>query len=285
MEASPFLAWDLVNEILKYSRAKANEFGLSTFFTGVTNGMLSKEQVLWISQNFQYLNISLDGTKVIHDEHRPTKYNKGSYDTVIKTIKLLNDLGFKYSIRSTISSISVNHMVSIVEFFSREIGASKIHFEPLFACGRCRTTSNLTPDPKVFADNFKKCLAVVHSTNTVLFCSAVRLDTLTSTFCGALGENFYITPDGYVTSCTEVSSIDESLANVFFIGKYDELSKNFVFWNDKKKFLASRTVFNMDNCKQCIAKWHCAGGCPVKAAYQGNIFDTVQLANCEISEN
>lgn len=281
----PFLAWNLVKEILSYSRIQAERLGVSTYFTGVTNGVLSKEQIRWISQNFQYLNISLDGMKAIHDQHRPTKNYKGSFDTVINTVKFLNDARFKYSIRSTISSISVHHMIAMVEFFSRELGASKIHFEPLFACGRCRTTFELTPDPKLFTDNFKKCLDVVKATDTELFCSAVRLDTLTSKFCGALDENFYITPDGYVTSCTEVSSIEEPLANLFFIGKYDDQSRSFDFWNDKRKFLSSRTVLNMGNCNKCIAKWHCAGGCPVKAAYQGDIFDATQLANCTIARD
>jgi uncharacterized protein len=279
----PFLAWSFIHEVLRYARCKADQIGVSTYFTGVTNGMLSKEQVIWLTQNFQYLNISLDGMKEIQDIHRPTRDHKNSYETVINTIGTLNDAGFRYAIRSTISSVSIDQMAPITEFFVYTLRASKIHFEPLFACGRCRTTAKLTPDPKLFAANFKQCLNVVQSTDTELFCSSVRLDSLTSTFCGALGENFYITPEGYVTSCTEVSSIDESLSDMFFIGKYDEQSNSFVFWNDKRNYLANRTVFNMNSCSKCIAKWHCAGGCPVKAAYKGDIFNSSQLDNCKIA--
>jgi len=281
----PLLKWNLVKNIVEYARNQASQFGLSTYFSGVTNGMLSEKQVWWISENFQYLNISLDGTKEIQDKHRPTKNQQSSYDTVIRTVKLLRNLGFKFSIRSTISSLSVNKMVSIVELFCKDLGVRKIHFEPLFACGRCRTTSTLVPERKDFLSNFKKCLDIVQSTNTELFCSAVRLDTLTSRFCGALDQNFYITPDGYVTACTEVSSKEEPLSDLFFIGKYDEEKKAFVFWNERKDYLSKREVTNIQHCQGCIAKWHCAGACPVKAAYHGNIFDPSQLANCEISRD
>ena len=174
-------------------------------------------------------------------------------------------------------------MVSIVKLFCKDLGVSKIHFEPLFACGRCRTTSTLVPEINDFVSNFKKCINIVQSTNTELFCSAVRLDTLTSRFCGALDQNFYITPDGYITSCTEVSSKEEPLSDLFFIGKYDKEKEDFVFWNDRKNNLSKREVTNIQHCQGCVANWHCAGACPVKAAHHGNIFDPSQLANCEIS--
>lgn len=281
----PFLAWDMIQEIVAYARMRANESGLSTYFTGVTNGMLSEERIRWISENFQYLNISLDGTRAIQDRHRPTRDRGGSYETVIRTVGLLREATFKFAIRSTISSISVNQMVPIVEFFSHELGVAKIQLEPLFACGRCRTTSQLAPIPEVFAENFKACLEVVRSTQTELLCSGIRLDALSSTFCGALGDNFYITPDGYVTSCTEVSSPEEALAEVFFIGKYDRDTHSFVFWDDRRKILASRSVPNLRSCGGCISKWHCAGGCPAKAALGGDIFDPTRLANCKIARN
>lgn len=279
----PFLKWDFVKNIVEYSKNQANKFSISTYFSAVTNGILSEKQVLWLSKNFQYLNVSLDGTKEIQDIHRPTKNQNGSYDTVIKTVSLLKSLGFKFSIRSTISSLSVNQMVPIVELFCNDLGVSKIHFEPLFACGRCRTNSELVPEVKDFVSNFKKCLDIVQSTDTELFCSAVRIDTLTSRFCGALEQNFYITPEGYVTACTEVSSKEEPLSDLFFIGKYDQEKKSFVFYNKKKSFLSKREVTNIEHCKRCISKWHCAGACPVKAAFHGDIFDPSQLANCEIS--
>ena len=280
----PFLAWDLVTELYSYTKMKAENLGLSTFFTGVTNGMLSNTQTNWICDNFQYLNVSLDGTKEIQDQHRPTKNMASSFNTIINTISLLNQNKFDFSIRSTISKLSVNKMEEITSFFVNEIGVKKIHFEPLFACGRCKTDSDLVPDPWLFADNFKKCISIVNGTKTELFCSSARLDTISSTYCGALVENFYITPDGYVTACTEVSSINDELAEIFFIGKYDDNTDSFSIWKDKREALLSRTVNSMKNCQKCIAKWHCSGGCPAKAD-NGNVFENVDSAGCIIARD
>ena len=119
----------------------------------------------------------------------------------------------------------------------------------------------------------------------MLICSAIRLDALTSTFCGALGENFYITPEGFVTSCTEVSSPDERLSKIFFIGKYDQECKGFTFDNNKIDFLTTRNVYNMKGCRNCIAKWHCAGGCPAKSIQNGELFDSLGTDDCTIARD
>ena len=278
----PFLAWDFVTEIYEYTKTIAKRHGLSTFFTGVTNGVLSQKKVLWIRDHFQFLNVSLDGLKPIHDKQRPTKNGNSSYGKVISTISLLNEASFEYSIRTTVSDISVKSLPSIVDFFAKELCAKKIHLEPLFSCGRCRTNSDLVPNPKVFAEEIKKCYPIAASHNTELLCSCARLDNLSSTYCGALVENFYITPDGFVTACTEVSSDTEPLSSTFLIGKYDQTLNKFKIWNDKRHSLMSRTVNSLDKCKQCISKWHCSGGCPVKA-YKGDVFNDVDIAGCVIA--
>lgn len=279
----PFLAWDLVQDIVAWSRSRASETGIEVFFTGVTNGVLPEQHVHWLVDNFRYLNVSIDGPEATHDRHRPMKGGRGSFSSVLRTVRILNGRGFKFAIRSTVSSLSVQEMVPTVEYFCDELRATQIQLEPLFSCGRCRTHRDLAPEPAIFADNFKKCVPIALSAGAELLCSAVRLDVLTSTFCGAMGENFYVTPEGYVTACTEVSSSDEALSEQFFIGKYDQGRQEYVLWDEKRNMLSSRVVDNLPDCQQCIAKWHCAGGCPSKAAYHGDMYHTLQLPSCEIA--
>jgi uncharacterized protein len=279
----PFLAWDLLKKIINYSRKKAGDLGLTASFGGVTNGLLSKTKIQWIKENFHFLNISIDGMKFIQDSQRPIKNNKSSFEKVIRTLHRLNELGFVYSVRSTISSLSLDYMEEIVGFFANELKVKRIHFEPLFACGRCKTNNELVPDRDKFIENYKKCITLAYSLNTELLCSAVRLDAITSTFCGAAGENFYITPEGYVTSCTEVSLKEEPLSDMFFIGEFDKSKNQFGFRKDRIDYLSSRTVLKMEGCQNCIAKWHCAGGCPAKAAQKGNMFNATQTADCQIA--
>jgi uncharacterized protein len=280
----PFLAWNFVVEIVEYGRRLAQRFGIEAYFTGVTNGVLSPTRAQWIARNFQYLNISIDGPKAIQNEQRPAKDGKGSFDTVVRTLGILNDSGFRYALRTTVSSRSVSELPAIAGFFSKELKAPRIQFEPLFACGRCRTQKDLAPDTDAFVESFKNALAVIDPAQTEMLCSVLRIDVLSPTFCGALADNFYITPDGHVTSCTEVSSADDPLAQIFFIGRY-EPGHGFIFFEERRNVLQARTVNNLEQCKCCIAKWHCAGGCAVKAAQEGSICTTRPTANCKIARD
>lgn len=278
----PFLAWDFVVKIVAHGRRLAQSSGIEAYFTGVTNGVLPSSRAKWITQNFQYLNISLDGTRAIQNEQRPAKDGKGSFDTVVRTLGILNDSGFRYALRTTVSSRSVSELPAIAEFFSKELKAPKIQFEPLFACGRCKTQKDLAPDPDAFVEAFKDALAVIDPAQTEMLCSVLRIDVLSPSFCGALADNFYITPDGHVTSCTEVSSADDPLAQTFFIGRYEH-GHGFVFFDERRNVLQARTVNNLEQCRYCLAKWHCAGGCAVKAAHEGSICTTSPAANCKIA--
>lgn len=281
----PFLAWHFMRAAVSYAEARGRASGKQVFVTGVTNGVLSRDQVAWVADHFQYLNISLDGPELIQDAHRPTVRQAGSYKLVCRTVTSLRERGFKFAVRSTISSLSVDHMAQILRHFAEDLGVRRIHFEPLFACGRCQTSPDLAPEPERFIENFKACLPVAQECGVELFCSLVRLDTLASTFCGAMLDNFYITPHGFVTACTEVSSPDEPMAKEFFIGKYDVKVGAFVFWNDQRRRLASRTVMNLNSCQGCIAKWHCAGGCAVKAGHTSSVYDAGPLSSCTIARS
>ena len=106
----PFVAWELMKNIVNYARSKSDSSGISVEFGGVTNGVLSKNKLLWIKDNFNSISVSFDGMKSIQDKHRPNKNQRGSFDLVIKTLNYLNETDIAYSVRSTISSFSVNNL-------------------------------------------------------------------------------------------------------------------------------------------------------------------------------
>lgn len=280
----PFLRWNFVKSTIEYAHIVAKKNNLKTYFTGVTNGILSDNKIDFIINNFNYLNISLDGTKEINDQHRLFRDSSSSFENVIYTIKKLKDVNFSFAIRATISSLNVNEMESITRYYCNELGVKRIHFEPLSACGRAKSKSELVPDLNQFVSNFKKCIKLSSKYKAELFCSAIRLDILTSRFCGALDQNFYVVPGGYITACTEVSSIKDPLSKIFFIGKFNKESNSFDIWNDKRNLLADRTVDKIEDCSNCLSKWHCAGACPVKSAMKGDINKPSNLINCDISK-
>ncbi len=278
----PFLAWELMKKVIKYSREKEKLTGIQVIISGVTNGLLTKRQINWTIANFQHLSISFDGTKDIQNYHRPTRNSKMSFGVIENSIKDFVKSELQLTIRSTISSYSVDLMPSILEYFG-SLGIKRVHFEPLFACGRCSTSPELMPDTKTFTDRFIECLSIASNLNIELLCSAIRIETLSSVFCGAVGENFYVTPEGFVTSCTEVSMSEDPMSKVFFIGQYNSETNKFDIWNDVRIPLTARSIYNMPKCSLCLAKWHCSGGCPVKAMRLGDAYDGTKLDHCKIA--
>ena len=68
--------------------------------------------------------------------------------------------------------------------------------------------------------------------------------------------------DGYVSAC-EMCMSGENPENLgaFIYGKYDKANNKIVYDKKKIEVLQSRTLANMPDCQDCIAKEHCAGFC------------------------
>jgi len=96
--------------------------------------------------------------------------------------------------------------------------------------------------------------------------SGCRLETLTNSFCGVSCDNFSVTPDGFITTCYEITSQDDPKSETFFIGRIREDGKLDID-EEKRKFLHSLTVDNLEYCKDCFAKWHCGGECVSKLGH------------------
>ena len=84
----PLLNFNVIKETISYAQETFKNQKLQ--FTMTTNGLLLTESISdYLVENNVSLTISLDGPKALHDENRIFSDDKGSFDDVMKGIKML----------------------------------------------------------------------------------------------------------------------------------------------------------------------------------------------------
>lgn len=281
----PTLAWSLVTELINYAKAKANEKNIDLRSQITSNGILSNEQLEWIVNNNISIQISFDGPSDIQNIQRPMIGGEKSYSHVLRTIQFFNEKRHPFGIQTVITKYSVKRMVEIVDFFHKVSSIKELHFEPLFVCGRCIYSGWEEPSAEIFITEYLNAWKHAASLSIILRTSLSRLETLHSIFCGAVGQNFIVTPEGNITACLEVPSFNDKRSETLIYGSYNPEKKDFVIDKNKLIYLASRNIFNLPSCKNCFAAWHCAGDCLAKSLSLGNMFDPTQTERCFIAKS
>mgnify|MGYP006301828023 CR=1 FL=1 len=263
----PLYPWDLIKRIVTYAEERCADEKLGLTVYAATNGILNEKQLEWIVEHFSNLNISFDGLPHVQDYHRPMPNGKGSFAAIDRTMRYLDDHNFNYGIRCTISSYNIDLMDETIHFIGQNYKAKTVHLEPLFYCGRCKTNELMQPDVDKFAENFIRAEPKCVPYGIKLTYSGNQIGMLRNSFCGTTRDNFAVTPDGYITTCFEVTSKDEPKSDTFFIGRITE-DGQIEINPEKRSFLNSLTVENLEYCQNCFAKWHCAGDCVNKIGHE-----------------
>jgi uncharacterized protein len=279
----------LIDYALGYAKLKGLEMGLTPNFNVVTNGVHSEKTLEWAVNNFSHINVSLDGPEDIQNSQRPLPKAEYSFEPVMKTIRYFEKAKktkkFNYGIRATITSESVRRMSEILEFFHSISTNESFHLEPLFECGRCKTTKARAPDAGVFLEEMIKTEALAKKLGVQVYYSGGSLNKLGETFCGACGSNFFVTPSGYVTTCLEACREEDAVSSVFFVGKYNKSTLAFEFDEKKIQKLKARKVTSIPHCENCFAKYNCCGDCPAKVfEISGDLLDPSNNSRCIINQ-
>ncbi|MFA5187231.1 MAG: radical SAM protein [Patescibacteria group bacterium] len=286
----PMSAFPLLKSAVEYARAEASKLKLECHFGIGTNLCYGVERLNYLIDNFQEATISMDGPKHIHDRQRPMANGAGSFDLIAKNLRELDKHGFHYTIRSTITRYGLDQMNEIVKFFLTNFSARSYQLEPLIVFdskhdikGREKDLTHGVGYDEFFDAFIKAREVALELGKDILTCSSNLFD-FRKIFCGALHDNFYVTPEGNVSMCAEVLELDDPLADYFIVGKYDREKSIFSFNTEKIRLLQKRSIKNIERCKKCFAKYQCGGLCPLKQIRMGaGLMDTedVSRKQCE----
>ncbi|MFA4952688.1 MAG: radical SAM protein [Candidatus Pacearchaeota archaeon] len=283
---------DFLKRSVEYFNKQTEKNNLKGRVSSATNGVfnnLNHRDLEWILKNIDRLNISLDGTADIQDAQRPMAGPNHRFmpssDYVVETIKILEEEKYPYGIRATITAESVPRMSEILEFFHSISSNKSFHLEPLFECGRCKTTKARAPSPEDYLKYLLEAKQTAEKLEVGIYYSGAKLEGIHNSFCGAAGKNFLVSPEGRVTTCLEVSRKDDDMAEIFIVGQYNPDKNQFEFDDTKIKRLQGRVVENIPNCRDCFAKYNCGGDCLAKGYAQSrSLEDTINNSRCSINQ-
>lgn len=278
----PTVVWSDLQRSIEYARQESDRIGLNLRITLSTNGFFSKKKLDWLSSMVDAFNLSIDGPKEIHNALRPTALGGDSFDVVFKTARAIYRANpEKLLLRTTISRESVSEMPRIARFFSKNFPGVIQAYEPLQETGRALESGIEGPILKSFLDQVLTILPIVEANGGSVKLSMLDMGNLVDAFCGVNGFNFIVTPEGLVTSCNRKMSKSEPLSEMFIFGEYDHQERGFIFNQKIFSKLKHYSTSTIAECRKCVARYACRGGCPAIKADSEKKFWKVPGGYCQ----
>lgn len=243
-----------LDEIKEY--CEANNKKLITSI--ITNGTLLSNKILdsLKKYNCSTIQITLDGTKEIHDLRRIYPNNKGSFDQVISAIKLIHSRDDFNSpvVRINIDKQNITETHQLLKYLSTQnLTDCYIDFgivrSDTDACssyaGNCLVEEELGDVLESLWDTLD-LYGFNYNNNPVR----------RNMFCGSYKDSvFTIAPNGDLYKCWEfVGNEKHRIGRITHDGDVDHVTGAFFDW-------MSRTPLDTAECRECIYLPSCGGGC------------------------
>ncbi|MBK8920246.1 MAG: radical SAM protein [Saprospirales bacterium] len=257
----PFIRFRQIKDVVSYIK----DLGVNGQYSIVTNATLGSEQDWeWLlSHNFK-ITISADGPPHIQNFQRTNVANLNTSSRLENRLNYLSSHNATVNIRSTVLGTSEETIDTICDYFMQFDCVRTHHLEPISFAGRGNAIED-NKDLSLFYGNFFKFYSKYLYSNPSRFKSAwFKPFQKSDGYCGAVYNNAIVTHDGYISLCTEVDSksLNSEIGNEYLVSQ---------IWDDNpfsslksKTFSKNHSVYKMPNCKECVIRYKCGGGCYIK---------------------
>lgn len=97
-----------------------------------TNGIfLNDEWCQFFYANKFLIGLSIDGSKELHDTYRKDKGGHGTFEKVVKALRLLQKHKVEFNILCTVNAKNADYPLDVYRFFRDELGVHYIQFIPI----------------------------------------------------------------------------------------------------------------------------------------------------------
>ncbi|MFA9403098.1 MAG: anaerobic sulfatase maturase [Anaerolineales bacterium] len=106
--------------------------GMTFENTMQTNGtLLDDEWCEFFKENNFLIGISIDGPRKLHDVYRVDKGGKGTFDKVMRGVRLLQKHGVEFNVLVTVNRINADYPLEVYHFLRDEVGTEWIQVIPV----------------------------------------------------------------------------------------------------------------------------------------------------------
>ncbi len=106
--------------------------GMTFENTMQTNGtLLDDEWCRFFKENNFLVGISIDGPQELHDSYRVDKKGEGTFDRVMRGLRLLQKHNVEYNVLTTVNRINADYPLEVYRFMRDEIRTNWIQFIPV----------------------------------------------------------------------------------------------------------------------------------------------------------
>lgn len=275
----PLMNFEVVKEIVKYGRELEKKHDKKFRFTLTTNGVLLNDDIMeFANKEMANLVLSIDGRKEVHDNMRPSRNGKGSYDLILPKFKKAAESRNQtnYYVRGTFTHFNTDFCEDVLHL--ADLGFKQISVEPVVA-PPSEEYAITEEDVPVICEGYDKLAKEMlkrekegKGFNFFHFmidltggpCVAKRLSG-----CGSGTEYLAVTPWGDLYPCHQFVGNEE-----FLLGNLDEGIKKTDICADFKLC----NVYSKPKCKDCFAKFYCSGGCAANAYnFHGSILESYDI--------
>lgn len=258
--------WDSFSSIVEYARESAQRSNVEVKVATITNGQVDPEHYEWFRNNIDEITISMDGPPDIQNAQRPTATGENSFDKTWAFVNQMDafDMNIK-GIRVTVTAETLHRMEEIAEYFWDHLRKPyNMQFEPVYFSEVGRQNTEM-PGALEFIQQFRRVEEMTYQRHLrgvrhgTVNSAGRPLTIRTGSYCDSLeGKGLFVTPDGYLSICSEVSVPTDPRKDDYFVGKYDAATKRFQ--------VSERGAANIRKglpwwCRGCFAQFSCRGGC------------------------
>jgi len=254
----PFLNFEIMKYAVEYSKEKFGDVSLHT----ITNGTFNDEQFQWLVDHNSFVRISFDS--LAQKIQRMFETGEDSTDVVANNIKRIIKAGLPLAVQMMVTSKSILMVEEMVRYLYN-LGVKDIKFEPVYISKASRGEAGLMVNPEDFVEKFVNVVKLIKDNNwDVLIDTSFFSRPTIGFYCSMPEGNKILTPEGYITSCVEISKENEPHANELFYAKWDVEKNGLVIDKGKLQKLSKYHFLNSSECTNCDYRLICRGGCPMR---------------------